>query len=254
VEVKEKTSLSDKAFRDGIDLSRFDFTTLVGVKIKLYASQFPGRSLDSRVTVSSTDSVTIDRGGADGLIDNLVNKQKVIVQVEYKGEKIAVSGILSRVSGGVCKIIFQDKVVPIQRRQYPRIEVRKSVRLSALPVQSFTKARLAKLRWMETSTLNLSGGGALLDMSSFLEEPTYLFIHVDFEEVSFPKLIMGQVRHCHQDLPGHYHVGVKFISQEQRRNHFSSSIEKQLPEQVFKYDTIQGSLLTKKIRAWKQEQ
>ena len=254
METKEKTILSDEAFLDGIDLNRFDFTTLVGGKIKLYSNQFPGKALNSRITVAGVEAITIDRSGTDGLIDNLVNNQKVIVQVEYKGEKIAISGILNRVSGGVCKVQIKNKVVPLLRRKYPRFEVTKSVRLSALPVQSFTKTRLAKLRWMETTSINLSGGGALLDMSSFLENPTYLFINLDFEEVGFPKLIMGQVKHCHQNNPGHYHVGVEFIPQEQRRNHFSQSVEKQLPEQVFQYDNIQRSLLTKKIQAWKQEQ
>ena len=254
MKTKEKALLSDEAFLDGIELDKFDFTTLVGGKIRLYSSQFPGRALNSRITVAGVDAITIDRSGSDGLIDNLVNNQKVIVQVEYKGERIAISGILNRVGGGVCKVQIKNKVVPLLRRKYPRIEIKKPVRLSALPVQSFTKARLAKLRWMETSSINLSGGGALLDMSSFLEDPTYLFIHLEFEDVNFPRLIMGQVKHCHLDSPGHYHVGVEFIPQEQRRNHFSQSIEKQLPEQVFQYDNIQRSLLTKKIQAWKQEQ
>ena len=252
METEIKTPLNDKAFLDGIDLNKFDFTSLVGGKIKVYSDQFPGKSLSSRITVSGIDVITIDRSGADGLIDSLVNNQKVIVQVEYKKEKIAICGTFNRV-GGACKINFHNKVVPLFRRKHVRVEIEKPIRLSVLPVKSFTKARLSKLRWMETSTINLSGGGSLLDMSSYLEAPTYLFINLDFDEVEFPKLIMGQVRHCHLDNPGHYHVGVEFITREQRRKHFSSSIKKQLPGQVSQYDDIQRSLLTKKIQVWKEE-
>ncbi len=251
--IEVNTPLTDKAFLDGIDLSKFDFTTLVGGKIKVYSDQFPGKALFSRITVSGVDAITIDRSGADGLIDNLVNNQTVIVQLDYKGERIAVSGTFNRVGGGVCKVFFKNKVVPLFRRKNIRIDVRRPVKLSALPVKSFTKTRLAKLRWMETSTINLSGGGALLDMSAYLEAPTYLFINLGFDEVKFPKLIMGQVRHCHLDNPGHYHVGVAFISKEQKRKHFSLSMEKQLPDQVSQYDDIQKSLLTKKMQVWKQK-
>ncbi len=252
METVVKTSLNDKMFLSGIDLDKFDFTTLVGGKIMIYSDQFPGKALSGRITVFRSDNITIDRSGAEGLIDSLVNNQKVIIQVEYKKERIAISGIFNRV-GGVCKINFQNKVVPLFRRKYNRIDVRKLVRLSALPVMSFTRARLGKLKWMETSTINLSGGGSLLDMSSYLETPTYLFINLDFNEVEFPKLILGQVRHCHLDNPGHYYVGVEFITKEQRRKHFSPSIVKQLPGQVALYDDIQRSLLTKKIKVWKQE-
>ncbi|HPI33019.1 MAG TPA: hypothetical protein PLR32_06855, partial [candidate division Zixibacteria bacterium] len=70
---------------DALEIERFDLSTLVGRKVTLYAEQFPGKPLTSRVTVAAGKAITIDRSGHAGLIANLVNNQRVVLQIVYKG-------------------------------------------------------------------------------------------------------------------------------------------------------------------------
>lgn len=246
--IDEPTTLTPEE----IDISKIDISSTVGHKITLFSDQFAGQSLISRIVVATGNTISLDRSGGFGLVDNLVNNQKVIVKLDYKGEEIAILGTLKRVNRGGCKVQFDDKVQPLFRRRYPRAFLHCPINLAAVPIQSFSSSRLSKLRWMITNTVNLSGGGALLDFSSYLESTTYLFMNIDFKEILFPSLLLGQVCHCQQMEDGHFHIGVEFIPREEQERHFSTTVVRQLPTALATYDDVQRFLLSKKIVAWMQ--
>ncbi len=235
-----------------VDIRRLDLSALVGRRLTLFSEQFGNRPLESRVIVAGDHTVTVDRGGASGLVDSLVNNQRVTVKMEYRGEQIAIQGQLKRTGARTCKIIFDDRVTLLTRRRFPRIVVARSVRLAALPRQSLVPARLDRLRWMVTETIDLSGGGTLLGLSSNLQPPAYLCLNIDFVEIEFPKLVIGQVRHCSQNEIGQFQLGVMFIPRENRAKHVANAVIKALPENLFVYDEVQRYLITNRLVTWTQ--
>jgi len=246
----ELTNESSAPVTNKIDIARFDISSMVGHKITLFSDQFAGKPLSSRVVVASGHTISLDRSGGFGLVDNLVNNQRITVRLEYKGEEIAIEGTLKRVDRGGCKIEFDDKVQPLFRRRFPRVFMHRPVNLAAVPILSFSHSRLSRLRWMITDTINLSGGGTLLDFSTNLESSTYLFLNIVFSEISFPSLVMGQVCHCQQVDDGHFRIGVGFISREEQTRHLSHSVISQLPGALTNYDNVKRFLLSKRIVAW----
>ena len=236
---------------EAIDIAKFDLSTVVGRKVTIYSKQFKGKPLESRVVVAGNNTITIDRSGGAGLVDSLVHNQQVTVNLEYRGEEIAIVGVLKRTGTSGCKIIFDNKVTPLSRRRFPRVYLSRPVRLAALPSQSLSPKGLSRLRWMATSTINLSGGGTLIRFSSYLEPPTYLCMSIDLTEISFPRLVVGQVRHCAAlDGGNGYHIGIKFIPREERAQHLTNGSIRSLPKSVFEYDEIQRCLLSKRLLTW----
>lgn len=238
---------------DVLEIERFDFSTLVGHKITLFAEQFPGKPLISRVTVATGKSITIDRTDSTGLISNLVNNQRIILQIQYKGEPVSVAATLRRTEGGGCRIYLGDTVMPLLRRRFYRVPIACPFRLAALPVARFSATSLARLRWLETETVNLSSGGALITFSSLLEPPTYLFANIAQPELGFPSLLLGQVRHSEAVETGRWHIGVQFITREARREHLPFQAVRQMPGPVFAFDRPMQQQIERKLIAWMQE-
>ena len=235
-----------------VDASRFDFSLLVGHEMTLFSQQFPGKPLKSKVILARDGEVSIDRSGGSGLIDNLVNNQKVTMRVTYKGQQISVPATLKRSGGGRCRIIVGEKVVPLSRRRFTRVFLSRPVKLAVIPVSTFNRNKLAQLRWLETATINISGGGALIDFSSCLENPTYMFLNIDLAEFPFPPLMLGQVLYSLPRDNGHFHIGLEFIVREERERRFSLTTLKQLPHVVFEYGRQERIKLNDKITAWMQ--
>lgn len=232
-----------------VDSSRFDFSLLVGHELTLFSEQFPGKPLKSKVILANDREITIDRSGGSGLVDNLVSNQKVTIRVPYKGQQVAVPATLKRSAGGTCKMILGDRVVPLLRRRFTRVVMSRLVKLAMVPVATFNPEKLARLRWLETVTINISPGGTLIDFSCCLESPTYLFMNIDLNEFSFPALVLGQVRYSLPVETGHFHVGVEFVVKETRHAHFPLATLKHLPRVVFEYSEAQRSELNNKLTA-----
>jgi hypothetical protein len=237
-----------------LDIASFDFSTLVGRKITLYAEQFPGKPLQSRVTVANGNTIAIDRGGGAGLVDNLVGNQKVTLKVEYKGEPVAIQAMLRRTEGGLCRISLGETVRPLLRRRFRRVPIVCPLRLATLRVHSFTRTSLGSLRWFETESVNLSGGGAMITLTSVIEPPTYLFVNVGLAELGYPSLVLGQVRHALAIETGRWYIGIQFIPREQRREHLPFAIIQQMPSAVFSFDEPMQGKIEQNLINWANRQ
>lgn len=232
-----------------VDAARIDFSLLVGREATLFSEQFPGKPLISRVIQAGDREIVIDRKSHSGMIDNLVNNQKVIIRVPYKGQQVTVPAILKRAGKGKCRLLVGDKIVPLSRRRFARMVLSRSVKLAVMPVSTFHRKKLATLRWLETVTLDISGGGVLIDFSNYLENPTYLFMNIDLSEFSFPSLVLGQVLYCLPRDTSHFSVGLEFIIRESSGHHFPATTLRQLPRAVLAYGEEDRMELNKKIIA-----
>lgn len=236
----------------GIDSDQFDFSSLVGREVVLFTEQFPGIRLTSRVIMVNQSVISIDRSKSSGLIDDLVNNQKIVVQFDYRGEVVSVQATMKRSSIGKCNLILGDTIVPLIRRKFCRFDLSRQVKLAVVHPATFKPGSLARLRWLETDTLNVSCGGVLLNLDSVLRDKSYLFLHVAIQEFLLPHMVVAQVRHSYHSDGGHYSVGLEFIISEQNQNHFNPTVLRSMPATVLEYSAGQrakvNEMLTNRLQ------
>jgi hypothetical protein len=223
----------------GIDSDQFDFSSLVGREIVLFTEQFPGKRLTSRVIMVNHSVISIDRSKSCGLIDDLVNNQKIVVQFEYRGEVVSVQATMKRSSIGKCNLMLGDTIVPLVRRKFRRYDLSRQAKLAVVHPATFKPDSLARLRWLETDTVNVSCGGVLLNLDCVLRDKSYLFLHVAIQEFLLPQMIVAQVRHSYHSDGGHYNVGLEFIISEQKQIHFKPTELRSMPATVLEYSAGQ---------------
>jgi c-di-GMP-binding flagellar brake protein YcgR len=213
-----------------------DFASLLGCEIKLKTEQFPKRMLVTKVVSISGGNLIIDRSGSDGLVDQLIGKQNVVVFMDYKGQKVKFSSNISKPREERIQIPIADVIVPIIVREYERINMVKDVRLTYFDSASISSARLNKLKWLETNTKNLSGGGMLVEIPASLSNDYYMILHLGLDNFEIPKLLLGKICHSNQGDNNHYHTGVEFITREACREKLSKALLRNLPPTLFIFD------------------
>ncbi|HUV31675.1 MAG TPA: PilZ domain-containing protein [Acidobacteriota bacterium] len=231
----------------GFSAIRIDISRLVGREIKLFSEQFPGRELHAKVTSAYNQRISVDSGQDRGLIENLVSQQQVVAQFGYKGQEISVRARLIRTFGGKCQFVLDEDVVPLSQRRYRRVTLKRPVRLAPFPIASHSRRGLSSLRWMSTDSLNLSSGGIMIQLPSFLEQGVYLLMNVDWDVDFLPPLVLGQVKHCHSVDPGQFRIGVEFIVSELARQLFSPARRGALPGCLFGYTQLHRFKLNRKL-------
>lgn len=229
------------------DSSLLDTSLLVGHSVVLFTEQFPGRMLRSRVLSTSEGQVEIETGSKFDLIENLVNHQSVVLQFEYRGEEISVKALLKRSSGGRCFLKLEDEVTPLQQRRFVRRPFSVPVRLAAFPKVTFRPAALNRLRWMATDTVNISSGGTMVVVPAVLHRDVLLMMNLEVEPLTFPKLLLGRVRHCFQAENQYYHVGVEFVTSDEARRMFPPAKSRELPPSIFSYSREDRDQLNRQI-------
>lgn len=237
-----------------IDLSLFDFSTLVGREVVLFSEQFHGKPLTTRVTSTANGVLTVDKSGSNGAIDSLVHNQPIVLQIEYKGQKIAVQAQLKRGAGGKCTVVLSEKVTPISRRRFHRAPCEVPVKLAVLPTSAFDAQKLAKLRWMETTSLNFSAGGVMVQLHSNLDTRSCLIVNVAPPGVAFPTLVLAKVRYSQPFDTNVFHVGIEFLTKESMEGHLPTTVLRNLPATVQEFsssvrvrlDRVIGELLRSK--------
>ncbi|MEW6412647.1 MAG: hypothetical protein AB1483_09270 [Candidatus Zixiibacteriota bacterium] len=230
-----------------IDINDVDLSSLVGHEVVLYTEQYEGKALAAKVILVSNGAITVDRSGANGMIDSLINNQKTIVQFVYRGQRISVDARLKRTGGGKCTLHLGEKLVPLSRRRYTRYDMNRAVKCAVLPSRDFDPQRIGKLRWIETDSINFSSGGIQLCLPKQLNETTYLLLSIDLRDVGFPALIIGQVRYAHAIDRFRYRVGIEFIVSEAKERHFDMAAIKKFPPVVFEYSDARRKELNKEL-------
>lgn len=229
-----------------------DLSLLMGNDILLFSRQFPGKTLKSRIILISDQTFSIDRSGSEGLIDNLVSNQKVTIQFEYRNQTISVNALLKRTMGGRCTIVLEDRIVPLANRRFHRVNMSRSTKLAVIPSVSLNQTKMPNLRWIETTTVDVSAGGTKVTLTTPLESEVSVLLSLDMLEFPMPPLILGEVRHCIQSDIGRYRTGVEFVVKERRDDRRSSSVVKRLPPVVFSFTEKLRSTLDATLYNWQK--
>lgn len=224
-----------------------NLNSLVGRNILIQSEQFQGQPIKSKVVLVNNKTISVDRSGGQGMIEELLNNQDVIVQFEYKGQRISVNAKVVRSLKGRCSITLGEKFVPLSRRRHVRFDKKLVTRCAALPLTSANTIGLARLRWLETESVNVSCGGTMLKLPSNLSTNTYLLINLQGQHLGYPNLIIGQVRHCNPTDSYNYLVGVQFIPFEEKESHFPSITLKRLPSAAFEFDQNKMRLIDRNL-------
>lgn len=225
-----------------------NLNSLVGRNILIQSEQFQGQPIKSKVVLVNNKTISVDRSGGQGMIEELLNNQDVIVQFEYKSQRISVNAKVVRSLKGRCSLMLGDKFVPLSRRRHVRFDKKLVTRCAALPLTSTNSIGLSRLRWLETDTVNLSCGGTMLRLPSNLSKETYLLINLQGQHLGYPNLMIGQVRHCNSTDNFNYLVGVQFITYEEKEAHFPSITLKRLPAAAFEFDQNKMRLIDRNLK------
>jgi hypothetical protein len=235
-----------------ISSEQLDLSTVVGHDVTIYSRQFPGKPLQSKVVLVSQNILSLDRSGSGGQIDSLVNNQRITIKLDYKGQPVALAAVLKRSSGGRCNILLGDHVTLLARRRFARIPVDRPAKFAVIPTSGVSRPQANRLRWLDSTTTDFSGGGVLVQLTSSLELMSYILLNIDMEDLPLPSLIVGQVRYTYTTESGKIATGIEFIVREDRDKHASAGLTDSLPPVVFEYTAALRDSIDGQIKAWKQ--
>ena len=209
--------------------AEIDFSGLVGREIMLRTDQFPGKNLSTRVMAIRDNCLVIDRSGSVGLVDHLIHNQPLEVSFQLKGQPVRFLSVLDCPREGRLQIPIGEEIYPQGRRKFGRVELVSDVQLTLFDEQSIGAVRLNRLKWLETKTINVSGGGMLVTLPLQIVSDHYLLLHLRLEDVELPKLLVGRTRHVIVTEKYKSQVGVEFIVREDRIRH--------LPVKLFDFNS-----------------
>jgi len=219
-----------------IPVGEIDQAALIGGTIRIRTEQFPGRTLTSRIIGVAGDNLLIDRSGSGGLISQLIGKQDVEVHLTYKGQPTVFHSRVSKSPGGKIQIPLAERIIPNIRREFTRYNLARPVRLTYFDGNRVAGVRLNRLKWLETETKNISGGGMLVELPILPPDYHYLVMHLDFDQLELPGLLAGRIRHGRAERNRRYLAGVEFITKETYMKKLPPSLVRNLPEGIFEVD------------------
>jgi hypothetical protein len=136
------------------------------------------------------------------------------------------------------ELVIYGDIKQTSRRHYPRH--RMQIRAGYVPVSDMrlSEGHFANLRWQKCMTIDLSAGGALLQIP--IQAPVNSFLLMNLEIPSFegPLFVFSQVRwfglgDTHRRL---YLCGIRFLLREELPNHFSRRALSELPPIMLPFD------------------
>ena len=236
-----------------IGVNDVDLSTLVGHEVTLFTDQYQGKPLSTKVVMVNGGVISLDRSGCNGMIDTLVTNQQVVVQFVHKGQRISVDATLKRTSGGKCSLVLGEKLTPLSRRRFKRFDINRPVKCAVLPSSDFNARRLSKLRWIETSSINISSGGLLMSLPKQVANDSYLLLNIEIGDLDFPALIIGQVRYSYPIDSFRFNIGIEFVVSDLKEKHFSPSTIQKMPPVVFAYTASRRKELNRELAVQMQK-
>lgn len=226
-----------------------DLSSIVGREVLIISDRFEGKPLKSKVLLANESVLSLDRSGNNGLIDEFKNDDKLMIQFDFKNQRVSAEAVVARTAGGRCNIKLSSKIEPLLRRKFRRYQVSHEVNLAILPMINLTPSKINHLRWLKTDSLNFSSGGMLLNLPSSLNSKTFLLMNIESKELEFPRLIVSHVRYNLPQDNYTYHTGVQFITNENKAKHFSQITLNNFPKTAFEYSYKMQSDLEKSLQS-----
>jgi hypothetical protein len=219
-----------------IKSSEIDYSKLVGREIRIRSEQFPCRVLSARVVAVSDNNLVLDRSGSSGMIDQLIANQTIEISFDYKGEPVAFNSKIYIPRVGRLQVPIALDVAPQIKRQFVRLPVSGKVRMTFCDENNIGSARLSKLKWLETETMNIGGGGMLIGAPLFAAKDDYMIFHLEIENAAIPQLMVGRIRHKGRGENNLTRIGVEFIIREHCGEKLPNALLKSLPLKLFDFD------------------
>jgi c-di-GMP-binding flagellar brake protein YcgR len=219
-----------------ISSREIDYSKLVGREIRIRTEQFPGQMLSTKILAVTDNNLVIDRSGSCGRIDQLINNQKIEVFFDYKGEPVEFVSRISVPRAGRLQIPIALSVNPQVRRQFVRINLARDVRLTLFDDGSIGSVRLSRMKWLETSTVNISGGGMLINVPILPTTEEFTVLHLNFDDFVLPKLMVGRIRHRRRSDDNKNFLGIEFVVRESCFEKLPRNLLRNLPLKFFDFD------------------
>jgi hypothetical protein len=131
----------------------------------------------------------------------------------------------------VCQLSIQGEIKPTTRRHFSRLALQ--VDACYVPISDLRLARkqFANLPWKRSKSLDLSAGGVLIQIPFQAPMRSYLLLNLEIPNFQGPLFVFGQVRWGDvSDIDRRlYLCGIRFITREELKRHFSPRALSQLP-------------------------
>lgn len=224
--------------QESVVLSRtnVDFSVLVGREVKLLTEQFPGKILQTRIIAVKSNNLIVDRSGSGGLVNQLICRQNVEVHFIYKDQTMVFHSTVSIPREGKIEIPIAGDLNPKVRRKFVRYDYGHEIKMTYFDMAHIGTARLNKLKWLETGTLNIGGGGMLVEVPSQLTRGNFVIFNLGLEDFILPKLMVGRIRHCVNAERKGNTAGVEFLVREDLNQAIPPTLVKSLSDQLFRFD------------------
>lgn len=242
------SGISELATAPEFQMQHLDVSHLTGHSICLFSDQFPGKQINCRVANAKKSDIELNIEQSESVIANLVNNQTVVVLFPFDDQDIAVKAILRKKEGGRTVLHLDKKAMPLSQRNFERFKYSVNIKLATYPFVGSRPPNLTELHWIGTDSINLSGGGALIVLPGFLNEGVMVLLHLDAPSVTFPKILLGQIRHCYQLAESRHVAGVEFITKDIGQNIVPLNRKSILPASVFEFTNLERERIDRELR------
>ncbi len=132
----------------------------------------------------------------------------------------------------------------VQRRQFVRIELVKPFAFALLPERVSDDMAFSSLKWNQTKSINVSGGGMLIAAPVPISTGDLLLLKMKFfAEVGLP-LALGAICRRTETVKGDLRAGIEFVRAEHINKFFNEGQRRLLPESAAYFDqTMQNKLV-----------
>ena len=133
----------------------------------------------------------------------------------------------------------------IQRRLFARVDMSGTIRYCRLTPEFDWNDWPAKVKWSDSSLVNISGGGALIAVDEDITKDNILLLSIElFEEAVIPEALLAVARRVFE-ANGQHRAGVEFIMGDDLAEYLGTEEVKNVPAEVRRFnDRYQDKLVT----------
>ncbi len=136
------------------------------------------------------------------------------------------------------ELMITGDIEKTTRRFHTRYPLQMHIGYVPVSAMSLARGNFVNLRWKNSITLDLSAGGALLQIPFQAPINSYLLMNMEIPKFRGPFFVFGQV--CWfgmSDFNRNHHLcGVRFILKEELSRHFSDHAISELPKIMLPFD------------------
>lgn len=131
-----------------------------------------------------------------------------------------------------------ERLRRVQRRQFVRIDLRRILAIALIGRKNRISESIAMPSWQKTTTVNISGGGMLIDLPQEMAAGDLILVKAGFfPEIGLPIAVAAVVRRV-QRIDKTLRAGIELLRGDQLHLHMDAAGLKLLPESVTFFDQI----------------